>query len=200
MIRDNTKHSGIRLIRTKQLQLACHICICWSFPRRKVRVTTFFFHAVLIGISATPAVWNVVGLTDTRVIEEMMQHFSKFWGKPEAVDKVNKRIELAVQEREQEVINQLEKDAPEKVNAFREVMESVQDYRRKCAERLPAHKDAIVFRFHAWPDASIPHLHMHVLTSSEEFRKYSTPIHDFKAIPAEIVLEVIKSENSAAFR
>ncbi|KAK7464354.1 hypothetical protein VKT23_006521 [Stygiomarasmius scandens] len=153
----------------------------------------------LLVISKKQQVWNIVGLEDTEDIEEMMTHFLQFWQTTGAVDKVNKRIERAVHEREQEVINSLEKDESKR-KGFRDVMESVEDYRKKCAERLHADKDAIVFRFHAWPDASIPHLHMHVLTSPEEFRKYSTPAHDCKAIPADIVLEVIKSENNPAMR
>ncbi|THU96273.1 hypothetical protein K435DRAFT_797506 [Dendrothele bispora CBS 962.96] len=146
-------------------------------------------------------VYNVVQLTDTKIIEEMIEHFRSFWKDPTAIDKVNNRIELAIQQRAEEVIEHLNKDPdtfPERKKAWDVVMEDVERYRKECAEKLHklnVGKDGIVFRFHAGTDASIPHLNMHVLASPAEFRKYSTPDHDHKAIPAEMVMEVIESEN-----
>ncbi|THV00888.1 hypothetical protein K435DRAFT_432103 [Dendrothele bispora CBS 962.96] len=153
-----------------------------------------------------PCVYNVVELEDTKIIVEMFEHFGNFWKDPTAIGKVNDRIELAIQLRAKEVIEHLEKDPdtfPERKKAWDVVMEDVERYRKGCAEKLrqlTVGKDGIVFRFQAGTDASIPHLHMHVLASPAEFRKYSTPDHDYKAIPTKMVMEVIKSENEPILR
>ena len=46
------------------------------------------------------------------------------------------------------------------------------------------------FGFHAFPDNSVGHLHMHVFPRQSELRKWSTRTHDWKTIPIEAVLEV----------
>ncbi|KAF5346143.1 hypothetical protein D9758_009986 [Tetrapyrgos nigripes] len=105
-----------------------------------------------------------------------------------------------MEEREKEVIKSFEKDADKK-DAFEKVMQDVRGYAESCVAKLKelrVGEEGIVFRFHAGTDASIPHLHMHVLASPVEFRQYSTLVHNRKAIPAEIVMEVIDAERKSA--
>ena len=45
------------------------------------------------------------------------------------------------------------------------------------------------FGFHAWPDSSVGHLHMHVFPKRASLRQFSTKAHDWKTIPLESVLE-----------
>ena len=45
------------------------------------------------------------------------------------------------------------------------------------------------FGFHAWPDSSVGHLHMHVFPKRNSLRQFSTREHDWKTIPLKAVLE-----------
>ncbi|THU96881.1 hypothetical protein K435DRAFT_838891, partial [Dendrothele bispora CBS 962.96] len=97
-------------------------------------------------------VYNVVQLENTEIIREMITHFQRFWKDPTAVERVNNRIELAIQERNEEVVKHLKKDSnsfPERRKAWDAVMEGVELYRKECAEKL--HKLTVGFILEQMP-------------------------------------------------
>ena len=142
-------------------------------------------------------VYNVVSLDDTEIIKEMISHFKKFLAQADAVDKFIARTRLAVDLRAEEVIEGYKTNtetATRRTEEFIAVMQDVNKAADELAERLrkrKLHEEDFFFGFHAAPDASIGHLHMHVLLAPSEFRKYSTAAHDWKTIPTAAVIEVI---------
>jgi hypothetical protein len=82
-------------------------------------------------------------------------------------------------------------------NSFNRVMQDVNKTADELARKLREQKlyeEDFFFSFHAAPDASVGHLHMHILLALSEFCKYSTMAHDWKTIPAQAVIEVIDQE------
>ena len=51
-----------------------------------------------------------------------------------------------------------------------------------------------VFAFHAFPDCSVGHLHMHVFPRGGWLRRFSGKRHDWKTIPLEAILEVERED------
>ena len=139
-------------------------------------------------------VYNAVSLDDTSIIEEMISHFKKFWSTPKAAQKCADRIEISVEAREKEVLISLS-DNPTKTEEFQAVMKDVRQSSKEFSEMLQKlTAEDFFFGFHAMPDASVGHLHMHVISTPVEMRKYSTDSHDWKTIPAKAVMEVIQGE------
>lgn len=143
-------------------------------------------------------VYNIVALQDTEIIEEMIRHFQQFWITPGAIQKCIDRIQLAVNIRKAEIVQELQRNTETmtgKMDELDRVMKDVQDYVEICSRKLATLRaEDFIFGFHAAPDASVGHLHMHVLPGPQELRQYSTHAHDWKTIPAKAVVEVIQAE------
>jgi hypothetical protein len=131
----------------------------------------------------------------------MISHFKKFWASPDSIRKSIDRIQLAIDLRAQEVINGFRK-SPEteaqRTADFIAIMVDVQTSADDFGKKLGSLTiEDFVFAFHPAPDASVGHLHMHVVSAPSEFRRYSTGVHDWKTIPASAVMEVIRAEMEA---
>jgi hypothetical protein len=137
-------------------------------------------------------VYNAVSLTDSAIIHEMISHFKNFWTQPGAAQKCIDRINLAVQEQADQVLAHLD---DKQTSSFNEVLKDVRKYAEECSVQLRTlSAEDFVFGFHAMPEASVGHLHMHVLPLSEKFRQHSTYVHDVKTIPARAVIEVLEAQ------
>ncbi|KAF9064645.1 hypothetical protein BDP27DRAFT_134456 [Rhodocollybia butyracea] len=148
-----------------------------------------YFHFFVI---PTQKVYNIVSLTDSAIIHEMISHFKTFWAQPGAAQKCIDRINLAVTEHVDQVLAHLDH---EQKSMFNEVVKDVRKYADECSVPLRTlNAEDFVFGFHAMPDSSVGHLHMHVLPLSETFRRFSTDAHDVKTIPARAVIEVLDAE------
>ena len=140
--------------------------------------------------------YNVVSLNDTAIIKEMMSHFKTFLARADAIDKIIARTRLALNLRADEVFAGYAKNNTSPTE-FTALMQDVNTTADKFAEMLrerTLREEDFFFGFHAAPDASIGHLHMHTLLAPSEFRRYSTAAHDWKTIPAQAVIEVIDQE------
>ncbi|CAA7264688.1 unnamed protein product [Cyclocybe aegerita] len=142
-------------------------------------------------------VYNAVSLEDPAIIEEMIAHFWQFWESPESRSKISWWLKEAVERRAASVMDTLKSQTS--TNEFQSVMKDVLVSTEKFARRLRelrASKDdrSFVFGFHPAPEASIGHLHMHIVLAAAEFREFSTRVHDWKTIPAKTVVEVISEE------
>ena len=140
--------------------------------------------------------YNVVSLDDTAIIKEMISHFKTFLATADGIDKIIARTRLALNLRAEDVIaGYAENNAS--TTEFTALMQDVNTTADEFAEMLrkrTSPEEDFFFGFHAAPDASIGHLHMHALLAPSEFRRYSTGAHDWKTIPAEAVIEVIDQE------
>jgi len=149
-------------------------------------------------------VYNIVSLEDTGIIKEMILHFKAFWARADSIDKSIARTRVAVDLRAEEVIAGYEENAEtaaQRGEKFKRVMQDVNKTADELARKLREQKlyeEDFFLGFHAAPDASVGHLHMHVLLAPSEFRKYSTMAHDWKTIPAQAVIEVIDQEKRRA--
>lgn len=129
----------------------------------------------------------------------MMAHFRHFWSKPESIDKVTGWLKIAVERRASAVRASLESHAPDKMDEFDAVMKEVLASSENFANYLhlqhhSADDKAFLLGFHPAPEASIGHLHMHVILIPPEFRQFSTEVHDWKTVPAQAVIEAIEED------
>jgi diadenosine tetraphosphate (Ap4A) HIT family hydrolase len=111
--------------------------------------------------------------------------FSDFWNSgPAAVSRILEHQRSAVESRYRKT-----QDMPACQTAMKHI-----------AELEPKAKDLklsdFVFALHAFPDNSVPHLHMHIIAASKEMRKYSTGDHDVKSILVSDVERVIRAKPS----
>lgn len=140
-------------------------------------------------------VYNIVALDSPAIIEEMIGHFKSFWRRPDSIGKVRTRIQFALDQRVT-AIEQAFAKAPslsqQRMGVAREAIQAAQESAYEFSERLgDLSLDEFFFGFHPAPYASVGHLHMHVLPLPDLFRRYSTGAHDWKTIPASVVLEVL---------
>jgi hypothetical protein len=146
----------------------------------------------------TATVYNIVSLENTELIQEMISHFHSFWSTPHAVQLSIERIQHSVDSRTNHVLKALDEahpPSPELIKEFNALMIPVQKSTDELAAKLHTLKiEDFVFGFHPAPDASIGHLHMHVLPAPVEFRQFSTDVHDWKTVPTKAVMEVIHEE------
>jgi hypothetical protein len=132
----------------------------------------------------------------------MMSHFRKFWS--ETSSTVKRAIIFRILEEAHSIrvaeIEKAFKDCPEKLEDFYKtqsiVKRSTMDLTKDLLAADPKVSD-FFFGFHAMPQASVGHLHMHVVLAPAQFRRYSTYNNDEKTIPAEAVIEVIDAEKNA---
>jgi hypothetical protein len=134
----------------------------------------------------------------------MISHFKKFWNGGRSAPKFIERINEAVDRRAKAVFDGY-KSNPDTVarrtEEFEKVMVTVREDADAFAKQLADVKDnQFFFGFHAHPDTSVGHLHMHVLLGQSKFRTYSTGVHDWKTIPAQAVITVIRREKPRRFQ
>jgi hypothetical protein len=129
----------------------------------------------------------------------MIAHFHHFWSSPDSADKIIRWLNTAVERRANIVRDALISSKPDLVDEFdttmKEVHASAEQYAsqlRQC-QKLDVDK-LFLFGLHPAPEATIAHLHLHVILISDEFRNLSTKIHDWKTVPAHAVIDVIRDE------
>lgn len=144
---------------------------CFVIPRKRV-----------FNIVDPDAVTNNADL-----VKEMREHFKTFWNK-DGKEKIISRIKLAVESQNKELASK------KGTSARHQRLESIiwKDFQRLSEEFRALGADDFVFAFHAYPDNSIGHLHMHVFPRKESLRECSTRRHDWKTISLECVLKVEK--------
>jgi len=144
-------------------------------------------------------VYNVVALNNTEIIDEMMAHFRRFWRNPESADKINGFLKKQIGRRAKVVREVLVAHKPDIVEEFDATMEQVRASTDELGNKLcqcqkSQDDEVLFFGFHPAPVASIAHLHMHTLLILDEFRIFSTRVHDWKTIPVSAIIDVIHDE------
>lgn len=136
-------------------------------------------------------VFNVVDpdavTNDADLLKEMREHFKKYWNE-DGKEKIISRIELAVEGQNEKLASK--KETSEEYRHLQTIVWN--DFQTLSEEFRALGADDFVFGFHAYPDNSIGHLHMHVFPIKESLRKFSTRRHDKKTISLECVLKVEK--------
>jgi hypothetical protein len=162
----------------------------WFDPKYRPGINTpegqAFAHSFVI---PRKRIFNVVDpdavANDAAVLKEMQEHFMKFWN-ADGKDKIISRVRSAVE-------NQNEKLASKEGNSARSLhlrFTVLNDFQRLSEEFRTLGTDEFVFGFHAYPDNSIGHLHMHVFPAQKSLREFSTRRHDQKTISLDCVLKV----------
>jgi hypothetical protein len=146
---------------------------CFVIPRKRV-----------FNIVDPDAVAN-----DAALLKEMKQHFIQCWN-GDGKDKIISRVRLAVESQNEKLASKKETSAQ-----CRQLQSMVwRDFQRLADEFRTLRADDFVFGFHAYPDNSVGHLHMHVFPVKKSFREFSTRRHDWKTISLECVLKVEKED------
>jgi hypothetical protein len=132
----------------------------------------------------------------------MVSHFRKYWSQNRDIVKHQTIFRMTGEAHSIRVteVEKALKDCPEKLEDFNRTQ---LDVRRSTTDLIKQFQRAntkvsdFFFGFHAMPQASVGHLHMHVFLAPTHFRRYSTYENDEKTIPAEDVIEVINAEKNA---
>lgn len=136
-------------------------------------------------------VFNVIDpdatANDASLLKEMKNHFIRFWEKSDnGKEKLIERVRLAFDTQNTKLASK-----PETINRYNALLPQIEaDFRKLSIEFRQLKIEDLVFAFHAYPDNSIGHLHMHVFPRLESLRKFSSKHHDRKTISLEAVLEV----------
>lgn len=146
-----------------------------------------FGHALVI---SRARIYNIVDPAATAnkcfLIKEMRTHFITFWnagGSPALLRRTRsgfdeQNTKLATKTDHKDQYDEL---FPELQVGFEELASGFGDLKAP---------DDFEFGFHAFPDMSVGHLHMHVFPKLEDLRRLSTRKHDWKTVPVEAVVEV----------
>lgn len=128
------------------------------------------------------------------LLKEMKEHFIKFWKTEDGPRKLLGRVRSTFEERN----NELASDNG-KANSYGvSPSELKADFDRLSQYFVRCKPQDFEFAFHAYPDNSVGHLHMHIFPKDERLRTYSTKSHDWKTIPIEAVLEVEQEDERRA--
>lgn len=144
---------------------------CFVIPRKRV-----------FNIVDPDAVANNADL-----VKEMREHFKTYWN-TDGKERIISRIKLAVESQNEKLSSK--KDTRARFLRLESIIWT--DFQRLSEEFRALGADDFVFGFHAYPDNSIGHLHMHVFPIKESHREFSTRRHDWKTISLECVLKVEK--------
>ena len=146
-----------------------------------------FGHTLVI---SKTRIFNVVDPVATwdncRRLKDMKHHFISFWETETGSSKLIRRTQSAFDdqnaklERKQSTLDTFQKLLPTLKKDFDSLAEEFKQLKPKDFQ----------FAFHAWPDNSVGHLHMHVYPKKEDLRKFSAKRHDVKTIPLEAILQV----------
>lgn len=145
-----------------------------------------FGHCLVI---AKQRIFNIVdpeAATNNGVLlKEMRAHFISFWNSG-GIPKLLKRVRSAFDDQNVKLGNNSK--TPDPYRNLLAVLES--DFDEMAAIFRKLKPQDFEFAFHAFPDNSVGHLHMHVFPKASFLRRFSTKQHDWKTIPIEVVLEV----------
>ncbi|KAL0945583.1 hypothetical protein HGRIS_014742 [Hohenbuehelia grisea] len=154
-------------------------------------------------------VYNAVSVDNAECIREMIKHFERFWLEGDACDRAIKLVDQATEDRIrtlEEAMHDGKRPEGATTEGLRDLCEAVRSSSVEFAQSLRKTSTAIrtdqksfestfFYGFHAHPNASIGHLHMHVLPFDESLRRHSTRAHDWKTIPAQAIIDVIEQES-----
>lgn len=132
-------------------------------------------------------VFNVVDPDATAnncaLLREMRAHFLRLWNNDR--ERVIRRVRLGFDQQNQKLAS---KEGT--FELYRSLLPRLEaDYEKLVTRFRALNDDDFVFAFHAYPDNSIGHLHMHVFPRDESLRQFSTKKHDWKTISVASVLE-----------
>lgn len=131
---------------------------------------------------------------DCRWLKEMKHHFICFWETEHGSPKLIRRTQSAFDdqnaklERKKTTLEIFQKLLPTLKKDFDSLAEEFKQLEPKDFQ----------FAFHAWPDNSVGHLHMHVFPKKEVLRRFSAKRHDLKTIPLEAILQVEEEDKRRA--
>ena len=162
----------------------------WFNPNNKPGINTpegqGFGHCLVI---PKRRIYNIVDpeatANDAAVIKELRHHFRAFW-RQGGSRRILQRTRFSFDEQNAKLAAKV--SMLESYNKLLPVVEA--DFRTLSHIFSEIKVDDFEYAFHAFPDASVGHLHMHVFPKKGELRKFSTRQHDWKTIPIEAVLEV----------
>lgn len=164
----------------------------WFDPNYKSGINTpegqAFGHCFVI---PRKRIFNIVDpeavANDAALLKEMREHFIKCWTE-DGKDKIISHIRLAVESQNEKLAAKKETRAQ-----YLHLCSMIwRDFQMLSEEFRTLAADDFVFGFHAYPDNSVGHLHMHVFPTKRSLRKFSTRRHDWKTISLECVLKVEK--------
>ncbi len=113
----------------------------------------------------------------------MKAHFLKLWNSDREI--IIRRVRLAFDEQ-----NKVIASKKETIELYRTLLPQLEaDYDILVKKFRALTGEDFVFAFHACPDNSVGHLHMHVFPRNESLRQFSTKKHDWKTISLAAVLE-----------
>lgn len=132
-------------------------------------------------------VFNVVDPDATAnncaLLREMRVHFLRLWNNDR--ERVIRRVRLGFDQQNQKLAS---KEGT--FELYRSLLPRLEaDYEKLVTRFRALNDDDFVFAFHAYPDNSIGHLHMHVFPRDDSLRQFSTKKHDWKTISVASVLE-----------
>lgn len=123
----------------------------------------------------------------------MKAHFITFW-ETGGTPKLLKRVRSAFDDQNSKL------EANDKtLSSFRSLLPTLKADFENLAESFTKLKPKdFEFGFHAFPDNSVGHLHMHIFPKKSFLRRFSTRQHDWKTIPLDAVLKVEREDKEAA--
>ena len=135
-------------------------------------------------------VFNVIDedatANDCNLLKEMKEHFVSFWKSKDGIPKLLRRTRSAFDDQN----NKLE-SKPSRPKKYKEMLPQwILDYKLLAKDFQECKPEDFEFAFHAHPDNSVGHLHMHVFPKSRVLREFSSKQHDWKTIPLQAILEV----------
>ena len=150
-----------------------------------------FGHTLVI---SRKRVFNVVDPDATAhqaaLLKEMKGHFVKFWnsnGRERLVDRVRR-----VFDDQNDKLTSKEETKAE----CRGLLPQLEAGFVKLSKRFQElDAEDFVFAFHAYPDNSVGHLHMHVFPKDLSLREFSSFHHDWKTISLKAILAVEENAN-----
>ena len=117
------------------------------------------------------------------LLREMRVHFLRLWNNDR--ERVIRRVRLGFDQQNQKLAS---KEGT--FELYRSLLPRLEaDYEKLVTRFRALNDDDFVFAFHAYPDNSIGHLHMHVFPRDDSLRQFSTKKHDWKTISVASVLE-----------
>ena len=125
---------------------------------------------------------------DCERLKEMKRHFISFWDLEHGSRKLIRRTQSAFDDQNKKL-----KDKA--LDAYTKLLPALeQDFESLAEDFSKLRSEDFKYAFHAHPDNSVGHLHMHVFPKKDYLRRFSTKSHDWKTIPLEAVVEVERED------
>ncbi|KAI1101269.1 hypothetical protein F4804DRAFT_347791 [Jackrogersella minutella] len=116
------------------------------------------------------------------IIDEMVDLFKTSWADPTVRQAILQHQRKAI---ELQAGNNHDQTYREAIEHYRELEAMINDL----------NEDDFTFGLHLWPDNSVGHLHMHIIATPPECRRYSTFLHDDKTKDAIEVRDYIRTRS-----